>query len=713
MLSRLALGILAAAFVIAGYVDIYVDNGPDVEDLHLYAWNGSHWAPVYVVYQPQYVDTYIVSVGQWASMPYYNMSRYVLRIPREALAPRGPPQIPPGLERWILEVENGTRKTAVTLAAGREPLRRGNETLATWKALGKEEVKTPNRGKINKPEGRPRSRSQGEGPVAGDIGVASYAVPTGATIYPIGSLYFKPVTVAGTFSAYMPVDSPTGETRICLDNVHWVGFEVQNFTVGVKVDGYVTGGYLTLEFYNIGTCAQVGAVSLPLPNYGIYWTNIQTSLPQDNNIGVRIRVSGRSEVASIYAYVVARYRKVVESPAQVATSKAMSTVSPSVSASNRDKVGVLFGPYVAFDGLASDSTGWSYSNIYIPPSTVRLTWYGQYCPSLSVEYYVNGVFYGSALVAPVSWTNPGYACDYNVPSRTLQIRARDYAVAKANSAGGGISVSVVYRIWKSNAAISFSGSLQIVYDRWIEPFRSRYIEPTRGLPYLEWGVTLLYNTFQVLGPINNTSINLVTELRASNSRLMISLAHNQLDPMFHICGAEWVITAPVQSQGFSVYYDGSSVDEPWWASMGRRVLDAIDWMLTLLSLAGKDNPYASIAIKIVYDMINAATPQVSITSSSGVYTIRWSRGWADPIPSHIVLDLARTSVPTNAPAYAEWRYFREGRPTTFGCILSPFYYVVNTNMYLPQNSISSVGQGASLVWTWRGQTNLISRVVKS
>jgi hypothetical protein len=33
--------------------------------------------------------------------------------------------------------------------------------------------------------------------------------------------------------------------------VHWVGFEVQNFTVGVRVSGTINYGTLTLEFYNI------------------------------------------------------------------------------------------------------------------------------------------------------------------------------------------------------------------------------------------------------------------------------------------------------------------------------------------------------------------------------------------------------------------------------------------------------------------------------
>ncbi|AET33856.1 hypothetical protein P186_2470 [Pyrobaculum ferrireducens] len=695
------------AFTLAGYVDVYVDGGPDVEGFNLYVWNGSDWAPVYVIYQPQFIDTYLVATGQWVSMPYYNMSRYIFRIPREV---RGPPQIPHGFEKWVLEVDNGTKKVAITLAVGRDHLRRGNITLVTWKALGREEIKTPSKGRISRP--MPPRKWPENSATNGDAGTASYAVSTYTTIYPIGSLYFKPVAVAGAFSVYLPVDSPTNEVVRCgLNNMHWVGFEVQDFTVGVKVEGYVTGGYVTLEFYNLDTCALISSVSLALPNYGSYWTNIQTNLPQDNKIGLRIKVSGRAELASISVYTATRYKKTVNSLAQIAISKAISAPTPSITASGRYKVGVLYGPYVAYDGLATTPTGSSYSSIYVPPSTVSLTWHWQYCPMLLVEYYINGVYYESTLISPVSGINTDYQCRYNVPSKTLQIKPRDFAMSKATSQGGGISVSVVYMAFGSSVTISFSNRLQILYDRWLEPFHSRYIDYGTGLPYLEWGALLLYNTLQILGPINNTSVNILTEIRARTGELVISLAHNQMDPSFHICGAEWVITAPVDSQAAYIYYDGSSVQEPWWSSMGRRVLDAVDWLLTFAQ--GDRATMASIGVKVVYDVISAATPQVSITSSNGVYTIRWIRGWADPIPSTVVLRLMRASVPATSPAYAEWRYFREGRPSVLGCILSPFYYVVNTNMYLPPRSLSSNSLGSQLVWSWRGQTNLISEVIIS
>jgi hypothetical protein len=47
-----------------------------------------------VIYVPEYIHTYIAAAGQWASMPYYDMSRYILEIPSEALT-HSPPDTPP------------------------------------------------------------------------------------------------------------------------------------------------------------------------------------------------------------------------------------------------------------------------------------------------------------------------------------------------------------------------------------------------------------------------------------------------------------------------------------------------------------------------------------------------------------------------------------------------------------------------------------------
>jgi len=703
MLRGIPLVLALSIAVVAGYIEVYVEGGPDLDGLHIYAWDGKEWVHVGVTYVPEYIDTYIAAVGQWAPMPYYNMSRYILEIPSKALT-HSPPRTPPGLDKWTLEVQNGTRRAVVELAVGRTPIAKGNLTLTTWYALGDQPPKTPYRGRfINPPRAPPKNNA------ATEADMASYAVSPGATIYPIGSLYFQPAKVrSGWFNTYVPVDTPDGLNTDCkLPEMHWVGFEVQNFTVGVKVSGTIYYGTLTLEFYNRDTCTLITEYSIPLPSSGSRWENVNVRLPQDSQIYIRVRVGGyASSDAVINVSVVARYKKTVNSLAQIATTKATTPSPTDVSFSSqlygqRDRIAVLFGPFVAYDGLAATAAGTTYNYIYVPPHTITLQWTGR-CPFLSIEYYVNDVFITGAFVGPTSsYPNNGY-CYYDVSSTVLQLRARDYVISKALSKGGGIMVSVVYRnpLGFPFVKITFRGSLEIVYDRWIEPFHSNYIHEGTQRPFLEWGVTLLLNTYQVLGSINATAINVISELRSSTSQLVLSLAHNRLDPVFHICGAEWVITVPVSGPG--VYYGNRWIEEPWWAVLGKRLLNTVGWLAAL-----GYNTVVSTVVKVVYNIFQTASASASVDSSNGLYYVRWIKGWAESPPHTVVITLDREL--SSTPRYTEWRYFREGYNSISYpglCAFGP-QRVVGTNMYLPPRTPAEQWARAK-IWTWRGQTRLLT-----
>jgi hypothetical protein len=697
MLRGIPLLLALSVAVVAGYVEVYVEGGPDLDGLHIYAWDGVEWTPVGVTYVPEYIDTYIAAAGQWASMPYYDMSRYILQIPSEALT-HSPPDTPPGLERWTLEVQNGTRRAVVELAVGRTPITKGNLTLATWYSLGGKPPKTPYRGKfINPPRSPPKNNE-----AAGEADTASYAVSPGTTIYPIGSLYFQPVKVSGWFNTYVPVDTPDGFNILCgLPEMHWVGFEVQNFTVGVRVSGTINYGTLTLEFYNINfdTCTFITEYPTPLPSSGSRWVNIDVPLPQDSQIGVRIRVEGYAPYdAIIEVNIAARYKKTVNNLAQTATTKATTRSSFIVTASNRDKIAVFFGPYVAYDGLAATAADTSHSYIYVPLHSARLRWTGQHCPPLTVHYYINGIAYAQRFIAPATPSPANGYCNYNIPSTVFQLWARGYAISKAQSKGGEITISAAYDVRGSpDVTISFNDNLEIIYHRWIEPFHSNYTDRV-GYPYLEWSFELLRGTYQVLGL---TSLNMTSEIRISYSRIALSLAHNQLDPTRHICGAEWAITVPVTWP--VVYYGGRWVEEPWWARLGRDLL--LNWLGWLIALGY--NTVFSIVVNVVYNIFQTASGSASVDSSNGLYYVRWIKGWAEPPQPTVVILLDPAS--SSPSRHAEWRYFREGHSAfPWACIIaSP--RDVNTNIYLP--SAGARQWSFAKIWTWRGQTSIVTDVL--
>jgi len=692
VLKGIPLVVLALSVaVVAGYIEVYVEGGPDLDGLHIYAWDGKEWVPVHVIYVPEHIDTYITAAGQWTPMPHYNMSRYVLYMPSEALT-HSPPDTPPGLDKWTLEVRSGTNKV-VELAVGKTPIAKGNLTLSTWYSLGDKPPKTHHRGRfINPPRNPPKNNE-----TAGEVSTASRAVSPGTTIYPIGSLYFKPVTVSGSFNTYMPVDTPIGYNDICgpeLPEMHWVGFEVLNFTVGVKVSGAINYGTLTLEFYNLDTCTLITPYTTPLPSSG-RWVNIDVPLPRDSQIGVRIRVDGYAPSdATIDVYIAARYVKTVNNLAQTATSKATTISSFSVSFSSqlyghRDKIAVLFGPYVAYDGLAATAADASHGYIYVPPHSARLRWTGQHCPPLTVYYYINGIAYTQRSTTPTTPSPVNSYCNYNIPSTVLQLWAKGYTISKTQSKGGEITISAAYDVRGSpDVTISFNDNLEIVYHRWIEPFHSNYTDRA-GHPYDEWGAMLLRGTYQVLG----LTKNMTSEIRISRSRIALSLVHNQLDPVFHICGAEWAITIPVAGPG--VYYGGRWVEEPLWAALGRGLLDVVGWLATL-----SRSSVFSIVVNVVYNLFQTASGSAHVTSSNGVYIVRWIKGWAEPPPPAVVVLLDPAS--PSPSQHAEWKYFREGHSTfPWACILAP-PRDVNTNIYLPPRGARQ--WSFAKIWTWRGQT---------
>ncbi|MEM1598137.1 MAG: hypothetical protein QXP31_02045 [Pyrobaculum sp.] len=704
MTRWLYITLLAALAVANGHVLVEVEGGPEVEGRHLYVSVGGRWEPVHVAYQPEFIHTYIYATGETAALPYYNLSRYVLIIPRGALAASQRASPPQGFETWMLEVENGTRKVAIPLAVGPQPLRQDNETLTTWTTFSKQKIEAKNRGRFID---RPRDR----GRQGGDVEPAGAAVREGASTFAAGSLYFKPVTVSGWFSTVVEVDSPTGYTTLCgYPQMHWVGYELWNMSLGVKVDGNLLNGTLVLELYRLGKCFndvyndvyKIDELYLSLPSKGSYWTNIQFSKysPLDPTLfnvplGVRIRVSGYAAVqTTISVMPVARYFKTVNSLAQIATSKAYTTNEKpfTVRLPAGTKSAILFGPYTAYDGgiTPTSSTLGSIGWIDVPAMTVTLNKLPS-CPQLTVDYYVNNVAHKTLSVGPRYSTPTGGRCYYDVPPQTLDLRQREYVISKAQSPGGGITVAIVFWIGGVDASATLNSRLTITYDRWIEPLHSQYYSPNNRM-YGEWREILLYNTREFLGPEDSKTLHVVTEIRAMRDWIALYLSTNN----GQMCQAQWVISKPVR--GSSLYYDGKAVEETWWQTTASIILDEIKWI-------GEIKGWLAIILEPVRDLIESATGSVTVRKTSdGKSLIIWKRGWlVQKDVKNVTIPLLREASPPTQPRHLEWSYFA----VSFQRVITCDYFAIfdATYMSLP----SDLGEPSpyyvyAKIWTWRGQT---------
>ena len=190
---------------------------------------------------------------------------------------------------------------------------------------------------------------------------------------------------------------------------------------------------------------------------------------------------------------------------------------------------------------------------------------------------------------------------------------------------------------------------------------------------------------------------MTSEIRIFYSLIALSLVHNQLDPTRHICGAEWAMTVPVSWP--VVYYGGRWIEEPWWAMLGRDLLNTVGWLVAL-----GYNTVVSIVVNVVYNLFQTASGSAHVTSSNGVYHVRWIKGWAEPPPPTVVVLLYPAS--SSPSQHAEWKYFREGHSAfPWACILAP-PRDVNTNIYLP--TAGARWWSFVKIWTWRGQTHILT-----
>jgi hypothetical protein len=139
-----------------------------------------------------------------------------------------------------------------------------------------------------------------------------------------------------------------------------------------------------------------------------------------------------------------------------------------------------------------------------------------------------------------------------------------------------------------------------------------------------------------------------------------------------------------------------------WAVLGKRLLNTVGWLAAL-----GYNTVVSIVVNVVYNIFQTASGSASVTSSNGLYIVRWIKGWAEPPQPTVVVLLDPASSPPSR--HAEWRYFREGHSASpWACIVAT-PRDVNTNIYLPRTG--AIQWSFAKIWTWRGQTRISTDVL--
>ncbi|MEM0484093.1 MAG: hypothetical protein QW434_05285 [Pyrobaculum sp.] len=698
------------------YVDVYVEGPPLIDDLNIYAYDGGRWLPVHITYVPEIVPTLVIALNKTENMPYYNASRYILHLPVRAIAAGGkPPADPAGFEKWEVEIFNKSRRVVVPIYVGKGAM--GKDVQTTWYRLGVDQ-RAAYRGVIKR-GGAQLARNQQTLDATSPGQHLQVSTPQlGSSFYVVGNIYFKSVTspVSGWVSLTFPVHNATNDLYTAcpgIDAVAWIGAEVTNVTIGVKIEGYLAYSTLYIDVYEItlSGCTYIETLTLNLPyTSGIFWTNTQFKIYNPNDaaqrskyLGFRARIYGYATLGTkISVSPVVRYQKTLYDYSQIATTtatfrgKSTSNISYdydytwSATVTGKNTWAILFGPFIAFDGAIGETIG----KLSMPLINIAVSNAAYPCPVLSVSYYLNGFNIYSTLVFPTSPTPYYGRCSYpSLQPMQIDITRWIYATSKARSIGGGFYVSVMFTVQQANAVYTISGkAINITYSRWTEPYRSVYLSP-QNLPYSEWFAYRTLDTVQMISMMPNatTGINFVSRVVAG-PYIYISLQSN-----YGMCHASIEFQSPAYFSLYGVFYsDVQKKDMPYWVDITLRTFDAIAFLLSFGTSTAAG--YAALGITMVTSLIRSAYS--TLDYSGGV--IRWIKGWSEAAPKDVYIVVSMIT-PSTTPV--TWRPATVEVYYNNVCTILPVPSSKIT-MYISRNDqVPTISQGALYkMWTWRGLT---------
>ncbi|MEM1637534.1 MAG: hypothetical protein QW247_07445 [Pyrobaculum sp.] len=694
------------------YVDVYVEGPPIADDLNIYVYDGSSWLPVHITYVPETVPTLVMAFNITENMLYYNASRYILHLPAKAIGTSKPPTDPAGFETWEVEIFNKSRRVTVPIYVGKRPIAKDAPT--TWYRLGVDQRATY-RGAIKR--GSVKSQ-QISGTIFPDQYLQVSMPQLGSSFHVVGNVYFKSVTspTSGWVSLTFPVYNATNDLYTAcpgVDAVAWVGAEVVNVTVGIKIKGYLAYSTLYLDVYEItlNGCTYVETLTLNIPyTSGIFWTNTQFRIYNPNDsaqrskyLGFRVRVYGYATLGTeISISPVVRYLKTLYDNSQIATStstfrgKSASSTSRdydytwSASITGKTDWALLFGPFIAFDGAIGESIG----KLAMPELNIAVTNANYPCPIISVAYLLNGFVIHSTLVFPKSYTPYYGQCSYpSIPTNQIDITRWIYTVSKARSIGGGFFVSIRFKTDQPNAVYTISGkAINITYARWTEPYRSAYLS-SQNLPYLEWYSYRTLDTLQMISMMPNatTGINFVSRAVAGGQGVFISLQSN-----YGMCHVSIEFRSTSYFNLYGVFYsDVQKKDMPYWADVATRIFDAIAYLLSFSTSTVAS--YASLGITMVTSLIRSAYS--TLVYSNGM--IEWTKGWSEAAPKDIYIVVTMI---TSSTTQVTWRPAVVDVYYNNVCTILPIPSS-KTTMYITRNDQVPIAHNTIYkMWTWRGLT---------
>jgi hypothetical protein len=573
---------------------------------------------------------FILFANETASVPIYDPRHFLIAVPACVKLQRG------GAAEAVLVTPDGELPVVFRPPSG---------GIVDITAGSVDEALKILRGAGFEVELRGRARLMARRPaLPGPMGAAPAGLPPlGSTLDVYGGVYFRPVRVRAGETVTVPVHGSVSSACTNVDGAAYIGYDARYLMLGVVIRGGDVRGDLIAEVYRIkpgGQCERIATESFILHNMTRFWVssvNPANSAQYELAVAVKVRARSASGAPVVGVNGSVLYARVYRHGFEVGEMACGVTWGTAV---NRRVDRIVIGPCVAYDGLVNGFFAGALS------MEVRTDTVNGVCPTLYVEYYMNGrYYYGRYSYSGARVFDTVYLRDVCAYRVSFQSRLDQGEYVYAKSFGGGL-------FWVLKLSRSSGGAPHVYYvaidpsdvfraARWAEQWKTTSggrIDGVWARPYTS-SVYELFTSFTEPRPpmIYHGMVTIRANDRGQiDRRLVITASGRAVDYVNNVVSYvdKFEITvrssAPVSGTRVSSAYFMSRASlvslTPKWIELAQRVLDAVN----LASILLPDLPSKALGLlTFVAGMaLQSASGKAEISIvGSNAFKLKWEMPW--------------------------------------------------------------------------------------
>lgn len=461
----------------------------------------------------------------------------------------------------------------------------------------------------------------------------STSVAVGAALEPVGALYLAGQARNNQYLRVYKADPYVSPP--CGDDYVYLGKNVRHAALGILPRDWAQGR-VVVELYNVAGCSLIGTYSITVPPGGDYifayfilFSKFGGRDVSNTELAARFKFEGSGAIS---ANVSIAYNRVVAANFQTSTYdlRQYGTIS-----SSQYFYGVLHAPHIPPDGLSDMNI-----DINVVLYTVDVANGVCQYKQLKYEVYINNAYEGGGYL-PCNTESSSCKCSGAI---TLSYSSAPFPLRSAKGAGrGALAVALIFKRPDSSTPpriYLYTASQRISGNFWREIYT----------PYaLSWEHL---QQFALAHIINREATNIAVVAKSTGTSMSgnwnLGLELGVGGP--NIKRVDWInvrfrhnMAGRLSNIPYRLYYAMGDaikpVSAPWWQELGAAAADVISLVITIIPMGYSTRVLAGLLTYAAGKFINAATGQVVTYGDSSTFYVEWWRGWSEPTPNYVVINL--------------------------------------------------------------------------